>query len=49
MQVPPDANGRVRELVAQLQTEQDPEKITIIVEELNRLLDDETRPNPSQS
>ena len=45
MQVPPDADGRIRELIAQIQTEPDPVTFTSLVEELNRLLDEKARTN----
>lgn len=37
----PDANQRIRELVARIEAEQNGEKIIALVEELNRLLDSE--------
>ena len=47
MHVPPDAEGRIRELIAQIQTERDPVRFTSLVEELNRLLDEKARTDES--
>jgi hypothetical protein len=47
MNVPPDAEGRMRELIAQIQTERDPVRFTSLVEELNRLLDEKARTDES--
>lgn len=50
MQIPLDADARIKELIAQIQIEKDPVKFTSLVEELNRLLDEKARTNePSQS
>lgn len=47
MQSNGDPNQRLKELVAKIETEQNPGKIPGLVEELNRLLDgDEPRPTP---
>jgi hypothetical protein len=42
MHVPPDAEGRIAELIAQIETERDPVGFTRLVEQLNRLLDEKT-------
>ena len=47
MHVPPDAEGRIAELIAQLETERDPVRFTSLVEELNRLLDEKARSDES--
>jgi len=50
MQIPPDADGRIKELIEQIETEKDHIKFTSLVEELNRLLDEKARTDkPSQS
>jgi hypothetical protein len=41
-------NGRIRELIAQLQTERDQDRFTMLVEELNRLLDETLPSEPSE-
>ena len=47
MHVPPDAEGRIKDLIAQIETERDPVRFTSLVEELNRLLDEKARPGES--
>ena len=42
MQAPPDAEGRITDLIAQIETEPDPVRFTSLVEELNRLLDEKS-------
>jgi hypothetical protein len=42
MQAPPDAAGRITDLIAQIETEPDPVRFTSLVEELNRLLDEKS-------
>ena len=50
MQTPPNADARIKELIAQIETENDPAKFTSLVEKLNRLLDEKAQANkPSQS
>jgi len=39
VQTASDSNQRIRELVAKIETEQNQEKFSALVEELNRLLD----------
>ena len=40
MHVLSDAEGRITELIAQIETERDPVRFASLVEELNRLLDE---------
>jgi hypothetical protein len=37
-----DASERLRELVVQIESERDPVRFTVLVDELNRLLDSDT-------
>lgn len=39
MPVDPDANERLKELIAKIETEQNPKEVSVLVEELNRLLE----------
>ncbi len=39
MQVDTDANQRLKELIAKIETEQNPKQFSVLVEELNRLLE----------
>jgi hypothetical protein len=45
MQTLPDADARIKELIAQIEVEKDAVKFTSLVEELNRLLDEKARTN----
>jgi hypothetical protein len=47
MQTPPDADTRIKELIAQIETERDPVRFTNLVEELNRLLNEKVRTDES--
>ena len=47
MHVPPDAEGRITELIEQIETERDPVRFTSLVEELNHLLDEKMRTDES--
>lgn len=39
MPVDADANERLKELIAKIETEQNPKEFSVLVEELNRLLE----------
>jgi len=43
----PDADRRITELIAQIETERDPVRFTTLVEELNCLLSDKVRTDES--
>ena len=47
MQMPPDAEGTIKDLIAQIETERDPGRFTSLVEELNRVLDEKARTDQS--
>ena len=47
MPVDADANERLKELIAKIETEQNPKEFSVLVEELNRLLEPSMQVRPA--